>query len=397
MTFRLVLTTFMSLGLLAASGLAQQSAPGNQPPKVSKFTRVLENQPGSSPRAALPPIDITTLADGEARPMEYLRHHAARIMSHVKSIGAQKYLIASNWAPMMDGTRQLYINPATLDAVSPAGYERLGLAERAQFREYIFDEGFYYNTFEGSPHSRARMLDLLCLATTADPKDKLNDCFSGRKILDLGCSGLVHLKLLASLGMTTIGVHDSSLIEALYSEPGDQGEVQGAYIGTGDEPMKLVTEPGPSGTTVLYRGNWPADKSMNAFVGEGYDYIISKNYLTKGRVHPADGVAPINPLDLKVSDEEFLANIHRILKPDGLFIIYNLAPGPTPSPAQDPSCPFSKEAIEKAGFEVLNYSTDDTAAFRPFADALEWNQPPMNMDLSKDFVANYTLIRRKAK
>ncbi len=397
MTVRLVLTSFLSLCLLSASSLAQQTGTDSQPPKVSKFTKVLENQPGAPLRAALPPIDITTLADGEARPMEYLRHHAARIMPNMKSIGAQKYLIASNWAPMMDGTRHLFINPATLDAVSPAGYERLGLTERAQYRDYIFDEGFYYNTFEGSPHSRARMLDLLCLATTADPKDKLNDCFSGRKILDLGCSGLVHLKLLASLGMTTVGVHDSSLIEALYSEPGDQGEVTGAYIGTGDEPMKLVTEPGPSGTIVLYRGNWPADKAMNAFVGEGYDYIISKNYLTKGKVHPAKGATPAKPVDLKISDDEFLASIHRVLKPGGLFIIYNLAPGPKPAPADDPSCPFSEEAIEKAGFDVLSYSTDDTAAFRPFADALEWNQPPMNMDLSKDFVANYTLIRRKAE
>ncbi len=76
------------------------------------------------------------------------------------------------------------------------------------------------------------------------------------------------------------------------------------------------------------------------------------------------------------------------------MLIYNITPPPN-GPGRpyrtwaDGRCPFSREELTEAGFEVMAFDCDDTEAVRAMADALEWPR-------GEPFFASYTLLRRAA-
>jgi len=136
-------------------------------------------------------------------------------------------------------------------------------------------------------------------------------------------------------------------------------------------------------------------------VGDGYDLFISKNTLKRGYVHPEKPVPPRSTIDLGVSDLEFAKLVAGMLKPGGLFYIYNLSPAPAPPdkpylPMADGRCPFAKETLEAAGFEVLAYDVVDDDAARAMGKALGWDQDPQDpFDVEHDLFSHYTIARRK--
>jgi hypothetical protein len=191
---------------------------------------------------------------------------------------------------------------------------------------------------------------------------------------------------LALLGADAVGVDVDPLLPALYSLPEDQGSVRG-------RDGKIA------GGVTLVDGRWPGDDKARKAVGSGFDLILSKNTLKNGYVHPERPVDKRMLLDLGVSEEAFVKALYDSLKPGGHVMIYNISPAPAPPdkpyiPWADGRCPFPREMLIKAGFDVLKYDVDDSKAVREMARAFGWDKGEGGMDLENDLFAHYTLLRQ---
>ncbi len=243
--------------------------------------------------------------------------------------------------------------------------KKLPEAERAQLVRQEDDDELYYARV-ADPLGYLRAFDVLA-ATGFDPK--------GKKVLDLGYGSIGQLKMLAAIGADVTGIEVHPALPLLYAkENGKQGK----------------------GKVTVLHGYFPKDEALVKAAGGGYDLWMSKNTLKKGYVRPDSGTAQIDV----GTDEAFLGKVHDMLRPKGLFYIYNFGPAPVPPgkpaiPMADIRCPFSKEALEKAGFEVLAFDVSDDAEGRASAKVLEWDQGPDAFDVEKDLFARYTLARRK--
>jgi hypothetical protein len=193
------------------------------------------------------------------------------------------------------------------------------------------------------------------------------------------------------MGVHTTGVDVWPLLRALYSWPGDQGEITGPG--------------GEKGSIRLIDGYFPKDSKVVGAVGSGYDVIIAKNVLKKGYIHPERPVPdPKKLIQLGVSDDVALKAFFDVLRPGGHFFVYNICPAPTPPdkpfvPYSDGRSPFTKAQWEAAGFEVLVLDQDDTEAVRVMGRAMGWDQPyegEPGMDLVNDLSVLYTLVRKPA-
>ena len=85
-----------------------------------------------------------------------------------------------------------------------------------------------------------------------------------------------------------------------------------------------------------------------------------------------------------------------MLKPGGIFYIYNLAAEQAEpyKPMADGRCPWSRELLQAAGFEVLAFDADDSVKARQMGHLLEWDSE--GEELQKTLFATYTLLRRPA-
>src|SRR5690606_8148720 len=197
------------------------------------------------------------------------------------------------------------------------------------------------------------------------------------------------LRMLASLGAHAVGVDVDPVLDALYSaNPGDTGVV----------PRAKAAGPGANGSLVLHHGRFPKDRAVKSGVGEGHALVISKNVLKLGYIHPErEPPSPGMLIDLGVDDDSFLRGVRDALAPGGLLLIYNLYPkasGPDEpyKPWADGRCPFTKDALERAGLEVLEYNRDDTEAARAMGERLGWRN---QMNFEDDLYAMYTVARRR--
>jgi hypothetical protein len=317
--------------------------------------------------------------------VEQLRAEAAQVIRRVQCDATRRLLINTSWLPVIE-KRRVYRDKAAGVALSPARYESLPEDRKGSFAAVELDEEFFYFTSYGSPLAYARPLDLV--AKELGCKDS---AFTGKRILDFGYGGIGHLRLLASMGAHVTGVEINPLFEALYSQPGDTGEVPGAGLG---DPKP------PAGSISLVTGSWPSDPAVAQRVGDGYDLIISKNVLKNGYVHPAKDIPDRQRVKLGVDDAGFLRAIAGALNEGGLFMIYNICPKQREDkyiPWADGTCPFSREAIAAAGLETLDFDVDDSVEIRLFGKALSWDQGESPMDLENDCFAWYTLIRKPPK
>lgn len=370
-----------SLGLLAgAPCMAQEKAPDKAPEPTKAHEKAPEAAPAQTEDSSLPPASTTVKTEGVSM-VELLRLDAARTLPTVKSHGAQHYLLNTNWAPVIEESREVFYNRATRDALTPTQFAALPKEGQAGYESVKLDEKFYYHTRYGSPHAYARPFDLLCQAAGEG-----NDFAAGKRLLDYGSGGLAHLRLLAVMGMHAVGVDVDSLLRAYFRNPEDTGRING-------EPEGTV------GTLQMEYGFWPVDEELKRAVGGNFDFIISKNTLKKGYIHPAKPVDERMLIKLGVTDEAFVGELFTALKPGGLMIIYNICPAQSEEkyiPWADGTNPFAKEVWEKAGFEVLNYDTEDQAGVKALATALGWDVGDSPMDIEKDLFAWYSIVRKPA-
>ncbi len=259
-----------------------------------------------------------------------------------------------------DGVKEFVGQGAKLPAIEPFEVEYKGQSK-------LIDESLFYVDRFGSPLSYARALDLAA-------KHGL-DKIAGKRVLDFGYGSIGQLQMLALCGADVTGVDVAPLLPLMYAK----------HSGTYD-----------AGKVTLVDGQFPGDKSVAEKIGSGIDLVISKNVLKRGYIHPARDAKPEQLINLGVDDATFLGEIHNRLNPQGLFVIYNICPAQASDdkpyiPWADGQSPFSRQQFEDAGFEVLEFDTDDTPFAREMAKRLGWSE---SMDLETDLFGWYTVVRK---
>jgi SAM-dependent methyltransferase len=333
--------------------------------------------PSAVSRPASAPVGV---ASASAKPsgVDRLRMDAAKLAPTVTSPFVRKFLAATALLPRV-APRTLYRDEKKTRFYDARAYAALpaGSADRLGLAAMTADEELYYNTKYGSPLSYARPLDVLAQHGAA--------IAPGWRVLDFGYGYVGHLRLLASLGLDASGVDVDPLLQALYGEAGDQGEIAGD---------------GVKGTLRLFHGEFPKDPAIVARVGRGYDVIVSKNVLKKGYIHPERPADKRFLIDLGADDGAVLASFFAALKPGGWFLIYNICPALTPPdkpfvPWSDGRSPYTRAQWEGAGFEVVALDVDDAPAVSRIAHVLGWADDPEDpWDVDHDLSVLYTLVRR---
>ncbi len=310
--------------------------------------------------------------------VERLRADARKLEPLVGAPFTRQFLGATSALPHV-APRTLYRDEEKTRYFTAREHAALGEDARRGLVRDVAGEGVYYETKYGSPLSYARALDVL-----AENGVTLR---AGARLMDFGFGYVGHLRLMASLGMDTVGVDVDPMLRALYAEPGDQGTIAGTQGASG-------------GRVRLVIGKFPASRDVRTVVGGGFDVVLSKNTLKRGYIHPERPADPKKLIDLGATDADVLAAFHDALVPGGTMLVYNICPAPTPPdkpfvPWSDGRSPFSKEQWKAAGFDVLIFDRDDTATLRTFARALGWGDDPEEpWDLDRDLSVIYTLARR---
>jgi SAM-dependent methyltransferase len=238
-------------------------------------------------------------------------------------------------------------------------------------KQVSIDESTFYYSRYGSPLAYSRALDL---AVSSGYEGK-----AGSRVFDFGYGSIGHIRMMALSGLHVVGVDVAPLLKVMYS----------------DASGKLGT-----GSVQVFDGRFPADESLAEKVGGAFDLVLSKNVLKRGYIHPSREVSDQRMLiELGVDDPTFLAKIAAILKPKGLFVIYNFCPpkaGPNANyiPWAEGESPFTREAFTAAGFEILHFDVVDDVEARRLGQALGWDA---SMNLEKDLFAWYTIVRKKAE
>ena len=321
--------------------------------------------PGVAIAEAPAPDDTSAVAE--------LRREAQALSSIVTPRLAHRFLEATSKLPHVT-PRTLHYDSTRTRYWSAAEAAALPQATRDSLLSRTIDESFFYSTRYGSPLAYVRPLELYAKLGRGE--------VTGKKVVDFGYGTIGHLRLLALLGAQVVGIEVDPLLRALYSEPGDQGQVDGA-----------------GGSVRLVHGSFPGGTGIAASVGRGVDLFLSKNTLKNGYIHPAEKVDPRRLVHLGVSDSAFVAALYDMLAPGGHVLIYNLCPAPAPPgkpyiPWADGRCPFPVSMWTRAGFRVKEFDRDDSAAARRMGHALGWDQGPSPMDLEKDLFATYTLVAK---
>lgn len=259
-------------------------------------------------------------------------------------------------------------------ALTEKEFAALPEAGKANWKKLDLDDQFYYYTRYGTPLAFGRAVEVAAENGFAG--------FHGARVADFGFGSIGQLRIMASLGTQAHGIEVDPILKALYSDPSDTGTIT-----TGDT----------KGSVRLHFGYFPGDKQMVADLGTGYDLFVSKNTLKRGYIHPDREADKRMLIDLGVSDDEFVRVVHDMLKPGGLFLIYNLHPHPSKPeeqfvPWSDGRSPFTRETFEKGGFEVLLFDKDDTAAAQEMSKVLGWGG---DGKADPDIFGTYTLTRRK--
>lgn len=302
---------------------------------------------------------------------------AKQVEPLAKSPLLREFLRATQHLPTIS-PRTLWLDPEKRVYLTKSEFDALTDEARAKIRVTPRDEDFYYNTKYGSPLAYSRAIEILAAAGLKEWK--------GKRILDYGYGTVGHLRLMALCGADAVGVDIDPMLPMLYNQPDDQGKVK--------------SPGGEMGRITMVNGSWPSDAATHKTVGEGFDVFISKNTLKRGYIHPEQHVDSRMLVQLGVEDAAYLKAIHEVLMPDGLLLIYNISPqrtplGPDYKPWSDGRCPFPREVLEAAGFEVLEYDRDDNQPMSEIARGLGWHEAPFNMNFGTDTFAEYTLLRRK--
>ncbi|MDX9910659.1 MAG: hypothetical protein RBS39_02380 [Phycisphaerales bacterium] len=313
--------------------------------------------------------------------LESLRTEAVALAPIVKSPAVRELLDAVPSLPGVEATTIYYRRGVTpREVYSQEAYDALPEETRAELSPIQISTARYYVTFYGSPLASMRLFDLAAQASHLQT-------FNGLRVLDYGFGSIGQLELLAMCGANVVGIEVEPILQKFYEPRGLNRDVTGPNH-TGHLRMLFAQWPGPHG-----------EVSLDA--GHDLDLFVSKNTLKRGYVRPREEAPAGSTIDLGVSPEAFLAAVHDALKPGGMLVIYNIggappAEGEPYSPMTDIASPWTRAEYESAGFEVLTFDADDSAAIRDCARALGWEQPPYSMDLEHDLFARCTIARRSA-
>jgi hypothetical protein len=284
---------------------------------------------------------------------------------------AQEFLrgVTTLRAPALPMPRWVYTRAKDRLSITPAQHAALPEAERADFAAKEHDAAFYFATYYGSPVAYARALEV---AGRFGPKSLL-----GLKLLDIGYGAIGGPRLMAGAGARVQALDVDSLLPALYNQPGDQGRVLGFD--------------GRSGHLKLLNGVFAADPGLTAQIGGGHQLIVTKNTFKRGFMRPLPGRKAW--VSFEVTDELLLRALRDALAPGGLLVIYNISGALDPNrPSTDGRSPFTRQAFEGAGFQVLALNASDDAGARAMGQALGWAKDMG--DLSQNLFALYTVVQR---
>ncbi len=334
---------------------------------------------GNSPSAPENPLTEIT---SHSATVQKLIDEARALEPLATSELTKRFLHATATLPAI-APRTVLRNDQTREYFSAAKAAVLPEAQRARLVPVELDEYRYYYTKYGSPLAYMRALDLAAANGLGD--------VSGKRILDYGYGSIGHLRLLASLGAHVTGVDVDSYLDALYSQPEDNGPVKGRLF--------------HSGSVTLVNGSYPKDTTTKNRVGQGFDLIVSKNTLKRGYIKPERKVEKRLLVDLGVSEGVFLKTLFDALKPGGKLIIYNLYPKQADAkeaykPMADGRSPFSQSQFEQAGFRVIAIDANDDAAARRIGHVLGWEKNEKGEivdDLEKNLFALYSIVERPVR
>lgn len=322
-------------------------------------------------------VGLAASAAGAARAaepaLEEIRQGAAALEPFMETSLARQFLTACARLPVPPaktifrdslrgeyfGTREAESRPDTL---------------RSRLKPEPVDGLYYYQARHGPILSYARMFEILGALGV--------DALDHRRVLDFGYGRIGHLRALASLGATAVGIDIDPQLRALYAEPWDQGEVRGPD--------------GRAGVLAAITGWFPGDSTTRAAVGEGYDLVLSKNTL-KGGSSPGERARQRRVVDLGVSDSAFVQGVAGCMRPGGLFMMYTVS-----GPLGNAACPFSEAMLRAAGFEILVYDGDDSPGARVMMSALRRGSPGNETSRTiegpaatfAELTALYTLLRK---
>ena len=358
----------VALLLLSMAMPAGAQTPAPSQPKAAPKPSVTKTKTSVEGVAANRSTGRDTTIVGE------LRVEAIALKPLTKTPAVQAFLDSTRALPF-PGMRTLYMDSTRSHLYTESQARALGDEAKAKLLSRTLDDKFYYNTRYGTPLAYARPLDLVAQQGVKS--------FAGWHIVDFGYGGIGQLRLLASLGANVVGVDVDPLLPVLYSQPGDQGAV-----------------PGRGGKIMLVDGHFPADSSVAARVGGGYDLFLSKNTLKHGYIHPTRPADKRQLVDLGVDDSAFVVAVRNVLKPGGYAMIYNLSPAMSKPdqpyrPWTDGHDPFPRSLWENTGFEVIAYDQVDDEAARAMGKALRWDEGDNGMSLDADLFGRYTLVRKK--
>jgi len=262
--------------------------------------------------------------------------------------------------------RRVYLTEAE------ARNQKAGLAGTAV---EVVDEAGYYVGSLGSPLFHARLIDIVADGQLAK--------LAGKRSLDLYAGSIGPLKLMAGAGLDAVGISPSPKLRALYAHVGDQG------------PVRLPGRDVSGRVTFLY-GNFPADPAVRAQVGSGYEFVLAKNVLKRGYIHPTSDVPPESLINLGLPDADYLRSLLATLRPGGRLLVYNVCPSPSPAvydPDSDCRSPWSRADWQAAGFIVRDFERNDTEIARQYATALGFDKPPLSIRID-DLYAVYSLFEK---
>lgn len=268
--------------------------------------------------------------------------------------------------------KQWLANVSTLESVTPKTwycvkesrqcFHAIPIVPNAQPR--VVDDELLYTRIT-DPLGYARAFEIAAAAGFSPNK---------KKVLDFGYGNLGQLLMLARLGAEVHGVEvDPLLVTASTGLVGKKGK----------------------GNVVLHDGYFASDEALVKAMGTGYALWLSKNTLKRGYVHPAEPPGAKAQIGLGLDDAKILSIIHGQLEKGGLFLIYNIGGAQTQpyKPMTDVRCPFSKDDLAGAGFEVVAYDEDDTEKAKVMAAALEWQKdwPALEAEIN----VKYTLAKKR--
>jgi SAM-dependent methyltransferase len=380
----LAFTFALAPGVLSCSAAPAPTAPPVPAASSAAAPLIAPSSVASSTPAAPAASSAPAIAAPKLGALEQIRADAKSLEAQVQTPMVKRFLAATAGLPAI-APRALYHDEKKTRYFTEREAAALSAEERGALRKIAADEELYYNTRYGSPLSYSRALDILFASGL--------ELAPGAKVLDFGYGYAGHLRLLASLGVDATGVDVDPMLRALYSEPGDQGEIP---------PFPAPEGSAKKGRLRLLNGKFPADPAITRAVGAGYDLVISKNVLKKGYIHPDRPAQEKHLIRLEVSDEVVLKSFFAALKPGGKMLVYNICPAPSPPdkpfiPWSDGRSPFTRQQWEAAGFKVLVFDQDDAAAVRVMGRALGWDKGEDAWDIERDLSVLYTLVERPAR